>query len=98
MSSSTRSVFIESRQYNDKINWYFSNRLWVNGHVVAIMPIEFGYDTQFMHRGIERLIELGYLSDDQSNAYAIRTSGVDLYTSESVVPKRKLFTSDMLPN
>lgn len=92
----TRSIFIESREWFDKSggNSYFSSRLWVNGQLVDIMPSEYGYDTQHIHRGIERLIELGYLYPEYDSVFRIRANGVDFYTVKSEVLKRDMFTAE----
>jgi hypothetical protein len=61
------SIFIEGRLWFDKTygNTYFSNRIWINGKVVYEMPMEYGYELQYLHRAIQYLHERGYFAGEK---------------------------------
>ena len=91
-SKAEKSVFIEGRLWFDKVNGntYFSNRVWVDGKIAFIMPMEYGYDLQFMHRALQELKERGYT--DTARAYELRDEqGINLYYSEAYGKKSDLF-------
>ena len=58
------SLFIEGRLWFDKVNGntYFSNRVWVNGKIAFVMPMEYGYEMQYEHRALEELKNRGYIN------------------------------------
>jgi len=92
----TRSLFIEGREWFDKVNGnsYFSARIWVDGGQVAILPFQYGYEDQYLYEAQNKLIELGYLpqeSKNQSLHTVARVSGFDLYTSKSNTKKAEMF-------
>jgi len=96
LAMGTRSIFIESREWFDKSggNSYFSSRLWVNGQLVHITEMTYGYETAHIHDAIEKLIDLGYLLPEWSQPYAIRACNIDLYIVKSDVLKRDLFKKE----
>jgi hypothetical protein len=57
------SLFFEGRAWFDKTggNTYHSVRIWVNGQIVAVVPMRYGYDNAYQVSAIEQLVELGYL-------------------------------------
>lgn len=87
-----RSIFIEGRLWFDKTygNTYFSNRVWVDGKVAFIMPMEYGYDRQFEHRACVELEKRGYV--DTHNVWKLRDEqGIDFYSSMIYGKKSELF-------
>lgn len=93
----TRSVFIEGRLWFDKVNGntYFSARVWVDGRIVSVLPMQYGYDNQFLYAANDELVSLGYLPQDMKGRpiwISTREAlGVDLYYSSAYVTKRELF-------
>lgn len=61
------SVFVEGRLWFDKTygNTYFSNRIWINGKVTFEMPMEYGYEEQYVHRAVQYLQERGYFEGEK---------------------------------
>ncbi len=91
MAEKIRSVFIESRSWFDKSggNAYYSNRIHINGRVVLITGLRYGYDTQYLWDGLRELYNLGLILEPQS-PYSLRQK-IDLYHVQNSVPKRELF-------
>ncbi len=88
----TRSLFIESRLWFDKINGntYFSNRVWVNGKIAFVMPFEYGYELQFLFRALSELKERGYTNTEK--LWDLRDAqGIDVYYSETYGKKSEMF-------
>lgn len=91
-ASDTRSIFIEGRLWFDKINGntYFSNRVWVNGKIAFTMPLEYGYDLQFLHRALIELKDRGYT--DTIKLWELRDEqGIDVYYSDTYGKKSEMF-------
>ena len=92
----SRSLFVEGREWFDKVNGnsYFSARLWVDGGQVAILPFQYGYGDQFLYEAQKKLLELGYLPQEEKNAslWSIAENlGFDFYSSKSETNKRDMF-------
>jgi len=92
----TRSLFIEGREWFDKVNGnsYFSARIWVDGGQVAILPFQYGYGDQYLYEAQNKLIELGYLPQESKNQslYTVaRETGIDLYAVKSNTKKADMF-------
>jgi hypothetical protein len=92
----SRSLFVEGREWFDKVNGnsYFSARLWVDGGQVAILPFQYGYGDQFLYEAQKKLLELGYISQEEKNAslWSIgKNAGFDFYSSKSETNKRDMF-------
>jgi hypothetical protein len=92
----SRSLFIEAREWYDKINGnsYFSARLWVDGGQVAILPFQYGYGDQFIYEAQKKLLELGYLPQNGKNRglWSIaEASGFDFYTAKTETKKADMF-------
>lgn len=88
----TRSIFIEGRLWFDKINGntYFSNRVWVNGKIAFVMPFEYGYELQFLHRALNELKERGYTNT--TTLWELRDEqGIDVYYSNAYGKKSEMF-------
>lgn len=89
------SLFIEGRLWFDKVNGntYFSNRIWINGKVVYEMPMEYGYDLQYLHRAIQHLHERGYfVSEKIPSVWEIRDEmGIHIYHVATYGKKSDLF-------
>lgn len=88
----TRSIFIEGRLWFDKINGntYFSNRVWVNGKIAFVMPFEYGYDLQFLHRALDELKDRGYTNT--ATMWELRDEQkIDVYYSDSYGKKSEMF-------
>lgn len=91
-----RSLFIEGREWFDKINGnsYFSARLWVDGGQVAILTFQYGYGDQYLYEAQRKLIELGYLPEEehQRSLWSIAQElGIDFYSSKSSANKSQMF-------
>ena len=92
----SRSLFVEGREWFDKVNGnsYFSARLWVDGGQVAILPFQYGYGDQFLYEAQKKLLELGYISQEEKNAslWSIgQNAGFDFYSSKTSTNKREMF-------
>lgn len=89
------SLFIEGRLWFDKINGntYFSNRIWINGKVVYEMPMEYGYDLQYLHRAIQYLHDRGYFAGEKiPSVWEIRDEmGIHIYHVATYGKKSDLF-------
>ena len=89
------SIFIEGRLWFDKVNGntYFSNRVWINGRVIFEMPMEYGYEMQYLHRAIQKLQEWGYFAPGKTpSAWEIRDEmGVHFYHVATYGKKSELF-------
>ena len=91
-----KSVFIEGREWFDKVNGnsYFSARIWVDGGQVAILPFQYGYGDQFQYEAQKKLLELGWLPQENKNLglWSIaKELGFDYYSSKSYTNKREMF-------
>ena len=91
-----RSLFIEGREWFDKVNGnsYFSARIWVDGGQVAILPFQYGYGDQFIYEAQKKLLELGYLPQENKNSglWSIAEDlGIDYYSSKTNINKRDMF-------
>ena len=91
-----RSLFIEGREWFDKVNGnsYFSARLWVDGGQVAILTFQYGYGDQFIYEAQKKLLELGYLPQENKNAglWSIaKDLGIDYYSSKTNTKKSEMF-------
>ena len=89
------SIFIEGRLWFDKINGntYFSNRIWINGRVTFEMPMEYGYEMQYLHRAIQHLQEWGYFKEGKTpSTWEIRDEmGIHFYHVATYGKKSELF-------
>lgn len=91
-----RSVFIEGREWFDKVNGnsYFSARIWVDGNIVATLPFQYGYGDQYLYEAQKWLLANEYLPQETKNSglyYAILDSGADFYSSKTKVNKKDMF-------
>jgi len=91
-----RSLFIEGREWFDKVNGnsYFSARIWVDGGQIAILPFQYGYGSQFEYEAQKKLLELGYIPQEEKNAglWSIAQKlGFDFYSSKSETKKSEMF-------
>ncbi len=100
------SLFFEGRAWFDKMygNTYHSVRIWVNGDIVAVVPMRYGYENAYQTSSIETLVELGYLPEFLSNTtgpgrptreyptWQIRNMlGITIYSSLAYGKKSELF-------
>jgi hypothetical protein len=86
------SIFIEGRLWFDKVNGntYFSNRVWVNGKIEFIMPMEYGYDNQYEHRALQELKERGFINS--TTRWELRDEqGIAFYSVATYGKKSELF-------
>jgi hypothetical protein len=91
-----RSVFIECREWFDKVNGnsYFSARIWVNGGQVAIIPFSYGYGDFYIYEAQKKLLELGYLPQENKNNSLFTISelmGFDFYSAKTSTKKNEMF-------
>jgi len=63
------SLFFEGRAWFDKTygNTYHSVRIWLNGEILAIIPIRYGYENAYQASAVSKLVELGYLPEELEN-------------------------------
>jgi len=92
----SRSVFVEVREWFDKSggNSYFSARVWVDGHIVAVLPFQYGYGNHFETVAMQELISLGFVSDEYKNRALWRLRddlGIDFYSCKSYTTKKEMF-------
>ena len=91
-----RSLFIEAREWFDKVNGnsYFSARVWVDGEIVTVLPFQYGYGNQNEHEAQKKLIEIGYLPQEGENRglWSIaKEMGFDYYHAKSFTTKKEMF-------
>ena len=91
-----RSIFIECREWFDKVNGnsYFSARIWINGGQVAILPFRYGYGDQFLYEAQKKLLDLGYLPQENKNNSLFTISqlmGFDFYSAKTITKKNEMF-------
>jgi len=88
------SVFVEGRLWFDKTygNTYFSNRIWINGKVIFEMPMEYGYELQYLHRAVQHLHERGYFEGEKvPSLWEIDQMGIHFYHVATYGKKSELF-------
>jgi hypothetical protein len=63
------SVFLEGRAWFDNSggNTYHSVRIWVNGEIVSVIGLTYGYENAYQTTAITKLVELGYLPNTLGN-------------------------------
>lgn len=91
-----RSLFIEGREWFDKVNGnsYFSARIWVDGGQIAILTFQYGYGDQYLYEAQKKLLELGYLPQENKNQslWSIAQElGFDFYSAKSERKKVDMF-------
>ena len=92
-----KSLFVEARLWLDRVNGnsYFSARVWVDGHIVSVLPFQYGYGNQYLYEANEELIRLGYISPEFSGrplwVSTREALGVDMYYSEAYGLKKDMF-------
>ena len=57
------NLFFEGRAWLDKTygTTYHTVRIWINGEIVEITSMTYGYENHYQQTAIEALIKLGYL-------------------------------------
>jgi hypothetical protein len=91
-----RSLFIEGREWHDKINGnsYFSARVWVDGQIVAVLPFQYGYESHYLTIAMDKLVELAYVPTDYAKKalWHLRDDfGIDYYYQKSNTNKKEMF-------
>jgi hypothetical protein len=82
------SLFFEGRAWFDKSggNTYHSVRIWVNGDIVAIVPLTYGYENAYQSSAISKLVELGYLPEIlETNGIEARAEEFPLFRLEKIL-------------
>jgi hypothetical protein len=99
------SLFFEGRAWFDKTggNVYHSVRIWVNGDIVAVVPMRYGYENAYHMTAVQQLFELGYLPETLTDIGATRPTreyptwriekilGITIYSSLTFGKKNELF-------
>lgn len=89
------SITIIGRRWFDKINGntYHSCECLVNGEVVGYVPFAYGYGEQYIHSGMKKLEELGYVARYEgspfNSRYDLETMGVKFHATHSDVSRKK---------
>ena len=94
-ATEAKSLFIEGHLWLDKSggNTYFSNRVWVNGKIAFIMPMEYGYDMQYEIRALQELKERGYINS--TTRWELRDKqGIHFYSVAIYGKKSELFKGE----
>jgi hypothetical protein len=96
LTKAEKSIFIEGRLWFDKTygNTYFANRVWVDGKIAFIMPMEYGYEEQYAHRAMQELHSRGYFGDVAKcpSIWEARDEmGINLYKVSQYGKKSELF-------
>ena len=96
MNKIQKSLFIEGREWFDKVNGnsYFSARIWVDGGQVAILTFQYGYGDQYLYEAQKKLLELGYLPQEGKSRglWSIAQElGFDFYSAKSEGKKSDMF-------
>jgi hypothetical protein len=91
-----RSLFIEAREWFDKVNGnsYFSARVWIDGQVAGVLPFQYGYGNQYEYEAQKWLLSEGYLPQEGKNRglWSIaEEAGFDYYTAKSFTNKSEMF-------
>jgi len=91
-----RSLFIEGREWHDKINGnsYFSARVWVDGQIVAVLTLQYGYESHYFTIAMDKLVELAYVPTDYAKKalWHLRDDfGIDYYYQKSNTNKKEMF-------
>lgn len=77
------SIFIEAREWFDKTggNSYFSARISVDGKVVGYLPLQYGYESQYLTNAAHWLHLAGYITLDEKmrSLHRLKDRGVDFY-------------------
>ena len=88
-----RSIFVDGREWFDKVNGnsYFSARVFVDGVEVARIPFQYGYGSAYESAAAWALQHLGFGGDEASPVlwHMARDAGADLYRSLQRVTKRE---------
>ena len=76
-----QSIFIEAREWFDKSggNSYFSGRVNVNGELVAFIPFQYGYGSQYEYRALDELKRLGVVPEETRALWDLRGRGFAIY-------------------
>ena len=96
-----RSVFVEARLWFDKTggNSYFTARVWVDGHIISVLPFQYGYGNQYLYEANEELIRLGYIPEEYKGrplwVSTREALSVDMYYSESYGLKKDMFKGEV---
>lgn len=89
-----RSVFIEAREWSDKVNGnsYFSSRLWLDGEIALTLGgLHYGYGDFFIHQTLKAAADSGLIPANWDCVRAIRDAGVSIYTAKKPSLKREMF-------
>jgi len=86
-----KSIFIESRAYFDKSggNTYFSARISVDGKLVGVLPLQYGYGSQFETEALKWLQDNDIVDRELTNLWKLQNEfGVNLYTVQYWTTKK----------
>lgn len=92
-----RSIMVEGRLWRDKTygNTYNSSRLWVNGQLVQILEMRYGYGDQYIYEALREAVKAGLLpaefDGNRAPSSVAREMGVDFYASARECLKKEMF-------
>lgn len=87
-----QSIFIEAREWFDKTggNSYFSARISIDGETVSYLPLQYGYESQYLTNAAHWLHLAGYITADEKarSLHLLKDRGVHFYSVKYPSTKR----------
>jgi hypothetical protein len=92
-----RAIHVEGRLWRDKVNGntYNSSQLFINGELVQVLSMRYGYGDMYIFNAISEAVKAGLLPKIFETHYApsrtCRELGIAFTTSERHGLKREMF-------
>jgi hypothetical protein len=83
-----KTIDIQANEYFDKVNGnsYFNANIYLNydspNRVKIHIPFEYGYNSQYIYRATNKLIELNYINTEQPLWQYCRDNNITLRTNK----------------
>lgn len=86
-----KSIFIEAREWFDKSggNSYWSAHIKVDGELVLVIPMTYGYDTAYLHESLQALHQAGHIPT--FDLWNLRQTGFHIYHTKYSTTKNKMY-------
>jgi hypothetical protein len=86
-----KSIFIEAREWFDKSggNSYWSAHIKVDGELVLVIPMTYGYDTAYLHESLQVLHQAGHIPT--FDLWNLRQAGFHIYHTKYSTTKNKMY-------